>query len=343
VFRAAAVRRRLFLAVTALAIGLAVVVPAPSGSAGTTAQQLQQAKAERAALQERLAAVASELEDVSARIDETTATYQTLEADVAALQQDAVEAEEALLLLAQESYQGGQGELLTLLNATDPDQALDRARFLESLGRAEQETIERAEAARRSLGTRREELERLGAALAEDQERVARLRGDLEVAFGQASDREGELATRQARQRQIDRPGQRGTYACPLDGAFTFRDTWGAPRSGGRRHKGVDMFAPMGAPVYAMTDGVIARHSTSRLGGLSLYLSGDDGNLYYYAHLQRILPDYGPGRRVEAGELIAANGDSGNARGGSPHIHFEVHPGGGGPVPPYAYSAAACF
>lgn len=130
---------------------------------------------------------------------------------------------------------------------------------------------------------------------------------------------------------------------CPIGAPNGFIDSWGFPRSGGRRHKGVDMFAPMGAPVYAMTDGVIARHSTSRLGGLSLYLSGDDGNLYYYAHLQRILPDYGPGRRVEAGELIAANGDSGNARGGSPHIHFEVHPGGGGPVPPYAYSAAACF
>jgi len=331
------------MAVTALAVGVAVVVPAPSGSAGTTAQQLEQARAERAALQERLAAVAAELEDVSARIDETTAAYETLEADVAALQRAAVEAEEALLVLAQESYQSGRGDLLRLLEASDADQALDRARLLESLGRAEQETIERAEAARRSVGSRRLELERLGAALEDDRDRVAELRGELEVAFAEASDREGELSTRQARQRQIDRPGQRGTYACPLDGAFAFRDTWGAPRSGGRRHKGVDMFAPMGAPVYAMTDGVIARHSTSRLGGIGLYLSGDDGNLYYYAHLQKILPDYGPGRRVQAGELIATNGDTGNARGGAPHIHFEVHPGGGGPVPPYAYSAAACF
>jgi peptidoglycan LD-endopeptidase LytH len=88
---------------------------------------------------------------------------------------------------------------------------------------------------------------------------------------------------------------------------------------------------------------VIARHSNSPLGGLGLYLAGDDGNQYYYSHLQQIYPDYQPGRRVEAGERIAANGDSGNARGGAPHIHFEVRPGGGAQINPYPHAAAACF
>ncbi len=67
---------------------------------------------------------------------------------------------------------------------------------------------------------------------------------------------------------------------------------------------------------------------------------GDDGNEYYYAHLQsRIAP---PGKRVKAGELIAKNGKTGNARYTAPHVHFEVHPGGGAPVNPYPYVKAAC-
>ncbi|HUH06806.1 MAG TPA: M23 family metallopeptidase, partial [Egibacteraceae bacterium] len=176
-----------------------------------------------------------------------------------------------------------------------------------------------------------------------EQARLDALRADLAGAFEQAQDREAELEGRQARKRSVDREGQRGTYSCPLAHPFSFRDTWGAPRSGGRRHKGVDMFAPMGADAYAITDGVIARHSTSRLGGLGLYLAGDDGNVYYYAHLQEILPTYRPGARVESGERIARNGDSGNAYGGAPHIHMEVRPGGGPNVNPYPFTAAACF
>jgi peptidoglycan LD-endopeptidase LytH len=162
-------------------------------------------------------------------------------------------------------------------------------------------------------------------------------------AFGDAQAREEELASRRARQRQVSRHRLSGTYACPVESPYHFRDTWGHPRSGGRQHRGTDIFAPMGHPVYAFTDGVIARHSTSRLGGLGLYLRGDDGHEYYYAHLQRIATGYNPGRRVEAGELIAHNGDTGNARGGAPHVHFEMRPGGGGPVNPFPAVAAACW
>jgi prolyl oligopeptidase PreP (S9A serine peptidase family) len=74
-----------------------------------------------------------------------------------------------------------------------------------------------------------------------------------------------------------------------------------------------------------------------------LYLAGDDGNQYYYAHLHEILPEYVPGRRVVAGELIALNGATGNADFDAPHVHLEVHPGGGAAVNPYPYAAAACF
>ncbi|MBS3939527.1 MAG: peptidoglycan DD-metalloendopeptidase family protein, partial [Actinobacteria bacterium] len=170
------------------------------------------------------------------------------------------------------------------------------------------------------------------------------LQADLADRLADAETRLASLQERADRQREIDREGQQGVYACPMIPAIThFRDTWGHPRSGGRRHKGTDVFGPMGAEVYAITSGVVARHTSGGLGGISVYLQGDDGNLYYYTHLQGYAPLGAVGTRVEAGDHIAFNGDTGNARGGAPHIHFERKPGGGASVNPYGYLAAACW
>jgi peptidoglycan LD-endopeptidase LytH len=119
-------------------------------------------------------------------------------------------------------------------------------------------------------------------------------------------------------------------------------DTWGAARSGGRSHQGTDVMAPYGAQVYAYTAGVVSRESTSSAGGLQLYLQGDNGVEYFYAHLSRYAVP--AGTRVRAGQLVAFNGQSGNARYTAPHVHFEVHPGGSGstPVNPYPYVRRAC-
>ena len=130
--------------------------------------------------------------------------------------------------------------------------------------------------------------------------------------------------------------------SCPASPPYSYTDTWGAARSGGRTHKGTDIMNPMGNKLHAYVDGVIHRQSTSSLGGISLYLWGDDGNEYYYAHLSGYASRVG--QRVKAGELIAYNGQTGNARYTAPHVHFEVHPGGPGsaPVNPYPYVKAAC-
>jgi peptidoglycan LD-endopeptidase LytH len=128
--------------------------------------------------------------------------------------------------------------------------------------------------------------------------------------------------------------------SCPVSKPFSFVDSWGAARSGGRAHKGVDIMNPLGNNVHAIVDGVISRQTNSSLGGISLYLRGDNGIEYYYAHLMRYTSSVG--QRVKAGELIAINGQTGNARFTAPHVHFEVHPGGGAAVNPYPYAKAAC-
>ncbi|HYH27866.1 MAG TPA: peptidoglycan DD-metalloendopeptidase family protein [Actinomycetota bacterium] len=124
--------------------------------------------------------------------------------------------------------------------------------------------------------------------------------------------------------------------ACPAPGS-SFVDSWGAPRSGGRSHQGVDMMAPSGTPVYAAQSGTV-RHSSSSLGGISAQVVGKDTT--YYMHL-RGYSDVGSGQQVSAGTLIGYVGDTGNATG-SPHLHFEYHPGGGGAVNPYPYVRAVC-
>ena len=121
--------------------------------------------------------------------------------------------------------------------------------------------------------------------------------------------------------------GGGGGISCPVYGA-SYSDSYGASRSGGRSHEGVDMIAPTGTPVYAVVSGS-ANFKQNSLGGNSVWLSGSDGNSYYYAHLDSF---EGSSRSVSQGEVIGYVGSTGNAP--IPHLHFEVHPGGGSSVNP---------
>ncbi|MCU1673924.1 MAG: peptidase family [Frankiales bacterium] len=127
-------------------------------------------------------------------------------------------------------------------------------------------------------------------------------------------------------------------YACPVDGPHHFTNDWGDARAG-HRHQGTDVLAPYGSRVVAVTSGVV-KTAYSSSGGVSLYLRGDDGTEYFYAHNASNVAS--SGERVAAGELIAYVGNSGNARGGPSHVHFERHPGGGAAVNPYPFLSRIC-
>jgi murein DD-endopeptidase MepM/ murein hydrolase activator NlpD len=97
-------------------------------------------------------------------------------------------------------------------------------------------------------------------------------------------------------------------------------------------HRGTDIFAPEGTPVFAVAFGN-ARATEDPKGGTVLYLTSTDGTVYYYAHLAEYVGSYP--RNVQAGEILATVGTTGNAQGKAPHLHFEIHPKGKEAIDPY--------
>lgn len=125
---------------------------------------------------------------------------------------------------------------------------------------------------------------------------------------------------------------------CPVDRPHRFTDNFGDARyfGGYHRHTGIDIMAPHGTPVRAPFDG-FARTTSSAAGGLGVYVEGRKG-FVYNAHLSRL----GKQGRVRAGTVVGYVGNSGNARGSSPHNHFEWHPKGGAAVNPFRLLKVAC-
>jgi hypothetical protein len=137
----------------------------------------------------------------------------------------------------------------------------------------------------------------------------------------------------------------------PVFGAAHYVDDFGAPRAGGR-HQGIDIVAAKRSLALAAELGKVKFWTTSAAAGCMLYLYGASGTTYYYIHLNNDLtrkndnrgkcvagtayaPGLKNGGKVAAGQPIGFVGDSGDADGIHPHLHFEVHPGGKGAVDPY--------
>jgi murein DD-endopeptidase MepM/ murein hydrolase activator NlpD len=131
---------------------------------------------------------------------------------------------------------------------------------------------------------------------------------------------------------EVDR--RKSGFAFPVAGAYSYTNTFGAPRMVGteysHKHEGTDIFALKGTRLVAVVDGVLERVGTSLLGGLGLWVrSPGDGWSYYYAHLSAFAPGVHNGMQVRKGQVVGYVGNTGNAQGGPAHLHFETHlPGG---------------
>ena len=122
----------------------------------------------------------------------------------------------------------------------------------------------------------------------------------------------------------------------PVDGVRPrqIADTWGGPRSGGRKHRGVDIFAPRGTPVRSTTHGLVLRVGTVRLGGQSVAVLGPGLHVHYYAHFDRF-GTFKPGDVVQQGDILGYVGDTGNAKGTPFHLHYGVYTPTRGAVNPW--------
>lgn len=107
---------------------------------------------------------------------------------------------------------------------------------------------------------------------------------------------------------------------------------FGDIRSGGRKHEGLDIMAPMGSPIVSPTEAVVLKVGYGASAGYYVYTANPGGEIFAYMHLKDASP-LKAGDELEEGDLIGYVGSTGNAKGSSPHLHFEVRKNG--PTDPF--------
>ena len=296
-----------------------------------------------AELQERLLDLEDEMQVVTADIERRTqdlaraknAASET-QAQIDELNKVHAKLEKDVVARARELYMSGNGQVLEVLFGSESIAELSSlAESLAQVNLGETDVFVRLArskarivALNQELFDRKREAQEALKGLRAQSARLQEIIKEVAAAYDAARDSTLPSAA------QVKKTG--GMF-CPVAGPTSFVDSWGAPRSG-HTHKGVDMMGAYGTPLVAVTSGTITYAAYDGSGGNMIFLSGDDGHAYWYMHNQQNLVS---GGRVSAGQRIATLGDTGNAAG-TPHLHFEYHPGGGGPVNPYPLAAMLC-
>ncbi|HEY3318253.1 MAG TPA: peptidoglycan DD-metalloendopeptidase family protein [Coriobacteriia bacterium] len=239
---------------------------------------------------------------------------------------------------AQTWYRMGDLDFVSvLLDSTDYDDLFTRMDFVRSIVDHDASQVRDIKALRAQLVDQERELRAAHSTLASNAKAMRSKRRALDALL-KTKQREyealkAELGAAAGLTRTGYAPAGPNGLVFPVDGPCYYDDTWGAPRSGGRTHKGTDIMAASGTPVVATCDGTVSSKQGG-LGGKVIYLSGNNGWRFYYAHLSGYAVRSG---RVRAGQLIAYVGSTGNAAGGAPHLHFQMWTPGGAIVDPYPY------
>ncbi len=319
-----------------------VVVPPPPAEASPAPmppEAQQKAQADLAARQrtfDRLFALrAVQAQRFEALLGETA----TLQARLAAVDADRrvqegrlLEAKERLKTLAVARYTATPvAPLNHALEAPDFMDLSRRLALLSAVGDADRGRVEEYVEA---SGSATAELDRVNGELGRKRAELDAARRSLEKADAVLLSGKAQLVSFMA-----GGLGMAGGLAFPVAGPHNFTDTFGAPRMSGTAfahlHEGTDVFAPAGTPLVAIERGVLVSVGSDLLGGTKLWLVGATGTRYYYAHLSAFAPGVADGKPVQAGEVVGFVGNTGNARGTSPHVHFEAHPDGGAAINPY--------
>ena len=334
-------RRTVPPAVVALVFLLLLPLPARAASGDRSKQvaaaqkRANAAAARLAAAQTAAARIEREVATLEKRITDARSRVDTLAGRVRALavhQYVSGGASATPVLADDPSALARSQTMLQIVTLGDADD-LDRYRV------AQEDLADNQEALRGRLAEKREALTRLKA----DQRKAVQELNQL-AAAQKAYEAKKAADDRAARSRRASRSSgptgviATGSWVCPVQGPHSFSNDWHQPRSGGRLHQGNDILAPMGTPVVASVSGSVTGHH-SRLGGISYYLHGDDGNVYFGTHLRSLATVSG---HVAAGTVVGYVGNTGNASGGPAHLHFEIHPGGGGAVNPYPTLVKYC-
>lgn len=326
-------RRHAMLAVVTAAV-LTLLLP-PAAQAETEAQL----KKRLDALKKETAAAGKAYDSAFWELDETDVRLEKLDAKIESSRQELERVQATLALHAAGMYRRDELDYLEfLLGAASFEDLVSRADHLSRIGESDAQAIA-------SVKRVKADLEEQRARLAEEQKKrkanVTALKKKRDALQKQLKAKDAEFRAVQSKLAAA-RGSSSGVSVAkgpngmvfPVAGSYYYADTWGASRSGGRRrHQGTDIMARRGTKCVAVLSGTV-RSKTSSLGGKTIWLTADNGWEFYYAHLDDWVVRSG---RVTAGQVIGTVGSTGNASESAPHLHFEIHPGGGSAVNPYPY------